>query len=282
VFSSLSKHATALALDSSEVALLLFGLLLVVGLVGEYSESERWKKYVKTFEMLVILGVAGELFADAGVFVFSARLQSLSDIEVGRLNVAAESANATAKQFESQIADANSKADTARRDAESFRLDIAKANERAANAEEATVTLSKATEDERAARLKIDQTLADRVCGNAQSEVIAANTKPFAGQEFQLTTYWESKEPMAVSNCIYGALLGAGWKFIPYEHGSALLGGIIGVLVYVHPEAAQQTKNAANTLVSVLVKEGIQSELRQQNDPSHPNNTIILSIGTKR
>jgi len=39
--------------------------LLVVGLVGEYANVDRWKKHVKVFEMFVIIGVAGELFADA-------------------------------------------------------------------------------------------------------------------------------------------------------------------------------------------------------------------------
>jgi hypothetical protein len=178
MFLSLSKGATTLLLGLSEVALLMFGLLLVVGLLGEYSESDRWKKRLKTFELLVILGVAGELFADGGVFVFSAHLQTLSDIEVARLNASAQAANATARQFESEIADANSKAETARRDAESFKLDIARANERAANAEKVTATLTKATADERAARAKIDEKLADRTCGNAQSEVIASSVRP--------------------------------------------------------------------------------------------------------
>jgi hypothetical protein len=104
VWPSLSKDAAILGLDASEVALLLFGLLLVVGLVGEYAESERWKKYVKAFEMMVILGVAGELLADAGVFTFSARLQSLSDIEVARLNKQAAEAEAQAAEANLELA----------------------------------------------------------------------------------------------------------------------------------------------------------------------------------
>ncbi len=46
---SLSKSATSIALDISEIALLLFGILLVVGLIGEYAKSERWKRYARTF-----------------------------------------------------------------------------------------------------------------------------------------------------------------------------------------------------------------------------------------
>jgi len=75
-FFSLSKSATAAALGVSELALLAFGVVLVVGLIGEI-KSKR-----KIFEWLVILGVAGELFADGGVFLFSNQLQTISDLEL--------------------------------------------------------------------------------------------------------------------------------------------------------------------------------------------------------
>ena len=52
-------------------------------IVGEYVES--WKKWVKLFEILVIIGVAGELLADGGSFLVSKQLQSISDQEGARL-----------------------------------------------------------------------------------------------------------------------------------------------------------------------------------------------------
>ena len=76
---ALSKSATSTALDISEIALLLFGIVLTAGLIGEYAKSERWKKHVKIFEMLVIIGVAGELFADGGIFQFSRHLQTIAE-----------------------------------------------------------------------------------------------------------------------------------------------------------------------------------------------------------
>src|SRR5450432_3305272 len=82
-FFSLSKSATSIALGTSEIVLLLFGILLTVGLIGEYAKSERWKRHVKTFEMLVISGVAGELLADGGIFLFSSHLQTIADREIG-------------------------------------------------------------------------------------------------------------------------------------------------------------------------------------------------------
>lgn len=86
IHTSLSKSATSLALQLSEITLLLFGAVLVIGLVGEYAKSEKWKKRAKLFQAFVIIGVAGELFADGGVFLFSAHLQTIADAEVASLN----------------------------------------------------------------------------------------------------------------------------------------------------------------------------------------------------
>jgi len=253
MFSSLSKHATTLALDSSEVALLLFGLLLVVGLVGEYSESDRWKKYVKVFEMLVILGVAGELIADAGVFAFSARLQSISDIEVARLNVAAESANATAKQFESQIADANSKAEIARKNSESFRLDIAKANERAAQA------------DARAAQANLELTKlkTPRTLNAEQQKRAAGKLRLFAGTQFDIALLTDP-ETQDLLPKIEDLLTSAGWiqidwtgSDIVYARSNRHIAGHItvsGVVIQMHPEKFAQFASAANSLRWLLAR----------------------------
>jgi hypothetical protein len=38
--------------------------------------SEPWQRYKKKFEIMVIIGVAGELFADGGIFLFSRRVQT--------------------------------------------------------------------------------------------------------------------------------------------------------------------------------------------------------------
>ena len=76
----LVKIRVASALDVSEYALILFSALVVLGLIGEH--AERWKKHIKFFEVLVIIGVAGELLADGGVFLFSSQLQTISDREL--------------------------------------------------------------------------------------------------------------------------------------------------------------------------------------------------------
>jgi len=81
-FFSLSKFATTSWLDWSEIILLVSGLVLVVGIIGEYAKSDRWKRHHRVFEVLVIIGVCGELLADGGVFLFSSHLQTISDAEL--------------------------------------------------------------------------------------------------------------------------------------------------------------------------------------------------------
>ena len=148
------------------------------------------------------------------------------------------------------------------------------ANKRAAEA-------TRIAEGERSARKKIEERLADRSLTDAQLTAIADKVKPFSGQEFLITTYWDLKEPLSIANRIYAALNRAGWKYIKHERGSVLLGGMAGVLVYAHPAAEERTKKAAVSLVSALTTEGIASELREQNDPNNPNNRLYLNVGTK-
>jgi hypothetical protein len=89
-FFSLSKSTTVICLDLSEWALLVFGALLVVGLVIEY-RAAHGSRLMKIGEMLVIIGVLGELLGDGGIFVFSNQLQTINESEIsGVKNVTAE------------------------------------------------------------------------------------------------------------------------------------------------------------------------------------------------
>ncbi len=115
---SLSKSATSIALDTSEIVLLLFGVLLTVGLIGEYAKSERWKRLVKTFEMLVIIGVAGELLADGGIFLFSSHLQTIADQEIADLTVTAGNAKTSAETAARAADRAKASADEAKQKAD--------------------------------------------------------------------------------------------------------------------------------------------------------------------
>jgi hypothetical protein len=84
---SLSKPFTTTALDISEVLLLVFGAVLTVGALGEYKKFPRLlTATLATFELMVVIGIAGELLADGAIFVFSRHLQTLSEGEYATLN----------------------------------------------------------------------------------------------------------------------------------------------------------------------------------------------------
>jgi hypothetical protein len=83
----------------------VFSLVLIVGLVGEWPESERWKSrwLYNTAKACVIIGVAGELLADGGIFGSSSRLQSLQETDIARMNSATEGLRADNLALEKQI-----------------------------------------------------------------------------------------------------------------------------------------------------------------------------------
>ena len=129
----LSKAATSSALHVSELVVLLFGLLLVVGLIGEVSKSSRWKTKLRIFEVMVIVGVAGELIGDGGIFIFTEQLQAISDTDAARLN----------------------------KEAGDARSEAAKAIERAARVEERAANLEKEAAVARRQEAKAERQLAE-------------------------------------------------------------------------------------------------------------------------
>ena len=106
--------------------------------------------------------------------------------------------------------------------------------------------------------------------------------KPFAGQEFTVTTYWDAKEPSAFTRELVAVLTMAGWTFIPHERWHGLMGGIEGVIVHAHPDAIPKTKGAREALVNALRGVGISADPKEEvaaNNPAH--NKINLNIGQK-
>jgi hypothetical protein len=85
MFSWLISPSKALA-EGMEIAfaigLFFTTLMVVVGLVGEYKEGAWWKRHVHFFEMLVVLGVAGEMITETGAFWYSLRLQALEELAI--------------------------------------------------------------------------------------------------------------------------------------------------------------------------------------------------------
>jgi hypothetical protein len=261
---SLSKSVTSTWLDVSEIALLVFGVVLVIGLVGEVAKSDKWKKRLRLFEMLVIIGVAGELIADGGIFLFSRHLQTISEAEYSGLN--------------KQAADAYKQAEIARKEADSFELDIAKAKkgaadalERAAKAEEnlgearkdaataneRAANSNKIAEDERLARLQLEAKLAPRSLTPAQQKDLAERLKPFSGTRLDIFIYGETSEMLSIGLTIASVANAAGWSVRTWGVSVEMV--VTGTVVGTTSEVDKRIETAANALVLALNHNGINS-----------------------
>jgi hypothetical protein len=170
----------------------------------------------------------------------------------------------------------------ARQEADSFEKRIVSANDTAVKAESHLAEALERAEKAERGTARLTDRFADRSLSDAQVRAIGDALRSFAGQEWELTPYWDIPECMAISNRILDALESAHWKFIPPDQFRALMGGVVSVLVYVHPiPPAKTVRPAADALVSALNANGIASQLRLENPKDPPSNRISLSIGTK-
>jgi hypothetical protein len=131
------------------------------------------------------------------------------------------------------------------------------------------------------AQLALERFKAPRVLTDAEAQKIAEKLKPYSGQEFQIVTYWDMKEPLAFANEIYKPLVLAGWKYIKPAGAMFMLGGNEGVRVWQHPNADDRVQKAADALVAALNDADLTAVLKLQNSANPIDNKIGLNIGTK-
>jgi hypothetical protein len=150
---------------------------------------------------------------------------------------------------------------------------IAEANARAAEA-------NLKAETERVERLKIEARLADRTLTQEDLDLIQGKLSAYRDQEYQITTFWESREPLNFANQIHRVLAASRWKFIPPGPGGSLLLGVVeGIDVFRHPEASDSAKQAAQALVAALNSVSQSARLRDSAGPT--TNQIAINVGTK-
>jgi hypothetical protein len=129
---------------------------------------------------------------------------------------------------------------------------------------------------------KAEAKLADRTLADEQVRSIAGKLRVFSGQVYTVTAYWDSKESLSIANRIHSALLLAKWSYSDEGSKSMMLGGEIGVLVWTHPDAGENTKKAAASLIDALNAEGIEATPRLQNPKNPKSDTIGVNVGAKR
>jgi hypothetical protein len=230
MFVSLSEPATSTWLDISEWFLLICGLLLLIGIFGEYDKLPKrlFPFSEATFAMLVMLAIAGELVGDGGVFIFSSHLQKLEGADIQTLSQKSEAAlrdastaDDDAKSAAAVSNDAKSKSDEAeksagsaqilaheaRTEADSFEKDIVTAKQQAATAEshlaEALKQAAYATAELN--RLKMPRTLAN-------VDVLVAGLSQFKNTDYKFVMVYPNDESIDLLKSIDDVLQRAGWN----------------------------------------------------------------------
>ena len=208
------------SLDSLGVWLAVWTALVVVGLIVEFAEDLRELITERPFKwrllrtmvggLLITIGVAGELFiqfraskVETEIRTDSQQVEALLNKQAADANKEAADARNEAGNAIKQAAQATRDASVARRDAESFQLEIAKANERAAEA-------NWKTEEEKLARLKIEESLAPRRISGEQTSRLAKDLKPLNGQKVNLLFISGDPETAVFGDLLSSALKTAG------------------------------------------------------------------------
>jgi hypothetical protein len=142
-------------------------------------------------------------------------------------------------------------------------------------------TLKTQIDQARAETQKLVQRMADRILQDPQIQEISNKIKQYAGQEIQIVTYFDMKEPLALSNQLYTSLDRAGWKYIKLERATFMLAGIEGVEVWRHPDAEDRVQKGADALVAALNDAHLDAVLKLQNAANPIDNKIMLKVGTK-
>ena len=270
-FLSLSKPATTTGLKTSEWGLLVFGVILVLGVVGEL-KVPWWSVWVKRFEWIVLIGIAGELIADGGVFLFGSQLQNISDQEVAQAETSARQAYDSARDAHLASTAAQGMAETAIKEAG----DISK------RAEQLSLLLKR--EQETTAQFQTQAALAQQALQKELDQVntdvkqrqprpvllLAAHVRtdarlqPFEGQRIYIfdcegpeLTVTRDEEIVSTVTALGIELSLAKWRTrivdrkCPEDLGQARFRSI-NILVLTDSSASDRTRAAAKALISVI------------------------------
>jgi len=253
-------------------------LIIVVGIVaetyceGRVSDIDALLRAHESDKITAAEDEAASATKNAGAAAFNAQIAKDSakqaGIDAGTAKNLAAGARTEADAFERKIESANKTAAASAQVAAEAESHLAESLERAVSAEKEALQLKKQ--------------LADRTLSDKQVELIAGKLGKYGGQEYDVTAYWDSPESVGIANRVHLALQSAQWKFLPMTAWRALMGGLVGIKVDVHPNADDSTLKAARDLTLALQAEGLEAKLEMENPKNPKSNAISLSVGSKR
>jgi hypothetical protein len=216
----------------------------------------------------------GVLAAVSTVFVIAIQIWLLklnADLSV----IKDREANENKRQFALLTA----RTEEATRDIEVARREAAEANERAATANERAGEANEAAERERLERIKIEERMRPRVLG--RPELVAAAIAPFPEQRLSIECD-SDQQPIAMQII---AAVRQHWHNLGMGH-SEQVRLVPGIVLFVAPDAAEQTKEAAGALAAGLRAAGIADlegpVLGAAGMQSAANAPITMRIGARK
>jgi hypothetical protein len=234
-------------------------IAVFIGLLGEIAITFAYTKDKPRSEIVlgvvcgavIAFGVYGEYKFGSNAAQENAELQNISDRKVAELNKEAGDARMAAGDAISEAGHANERA--------------SQANERAASNEKEAASLrkeasrlGKRAEDERLARVMIEEKIADRHLSIEQQRKIAAKLRRFAGTRLNLFAFSNGgDEVVKLGNELLRVLTGpnsAEWVVSPSladEPGLV----VPGIGIEVQQNADPRSIEAANALLSALTDE---------------------------
>lgn len=194
-------------------------------------------------------------------------------------------AEARVREAEAQVASARTESQKASAKAEGFRLEIARSNEKAAVA-------TKTAEEDRLARLKMEQELKSRNLSAEQQSAIIHAIKPFAGTPYELAVN-ETAEPLHFAEQIDEMLRSANW--VARENASTKFRFIIGLTSGTKAEQTfatgvsirlthaldKQYGKSAEALISALRANGIPATGAYLDDSDASPSNVHVIVGSQ-
>jgi hypothetical protein len=240
-----TKTKAERGLTDSEIVLIVCGLVLALGAIGEYLEEHKklprlvkWPRLV--FIVMVVIGLLGEFFGDAGVFVFSSKLQQIEGAEIQALDRLAKAARDNANEAIDKSSKAKEGADTAMGVAKAVKIESASLQRGLA----ATKKLAEEAKSQGPRWVILEENKAD----------LRDKLRAFRGQSFIIVTcdlHLLNPELNSTVAEMSGILEAAEWvrSDLLQERGCSFG---TSMMVFINPSASPKSRHAADLLASEL------------------------------